>query len=478
MAETERAELVVIGAGPGGYAAAFHAAELGLEVTLVNAEPKPGGVCLLRGCIPSKAFLHVAKLIHEARESEAWGVKFPPPEVDLERLRAWKTEVVDKLSSGVGQLAKQRNVRMIHARATFEDSKTLGLTTGTGKRDDYPSRLEFGHAIIATGSRPAIPDAFLIDDRRIMNSTTALDLPDVPKRLLVIGGGYIGLEIGTVYASLGSRVTVVEMTDGLAPGSDRDLVRPLHKRLETLFESLLLKTRVEKLTPTEKGIVATLNQDGKEKEETYDRVLVSVGRRPNTNDLNLKATLVETDEQGFIRVDKQMRTDDRGIFAIGDAAGQPLLAHKASREGKVAAEVIAGHEVSFDNVAIPAVVFTDPEVAWCGLTETQAQENGIDIVVERFPWAASGRAATLGRQEGLTKLILQPKTERLLGVGIVGPGAGDLISEGVLAVEMAAVARDLADSIHPHPTLSETVSESAEMFFGQATHYMRSKRKS
>jgi dihydrolipoamide dehydrogenase len=341
---------------------------------------------------------------------------------------------------------------------------------------DIPRTVEFEHAIIATGSRPTIPPPFLIDDPRIMNSTSALDIPDIPGSLLVIGGGYIGLEIGTVYASLGSRVTVVEIADGLAPGADRDLIRPLHVRLEKHFESILLKTKVEALKPEKNGIVATLKGPNGARDVVFDRVLVSVGRRPNTSDLNLKSTKVQLDEKGFIQVDKQMRTDDPRIFAIGDAAGEPLLAHKASREGKVAAEVIAGNPASFDSVAIPAVVFTDPEVAWCGLTENEARAKGIDIVVEKFPWAASGRALTIGRSDGLTKLIMDPQTERLLGVGIVGVGAGDLISEGVLAVEMAAVARDVADIIHPHPTLSETVAETAELFFGQATHVIRPKK--
>jgi len=471
-----KTQVAVIGAGPGGYAAAFQAAELGLEVTLINAEPRPGGVCLLRGCIPSKAFLHVAKLIQETGESANWGISFSPPKIDLPRLREWKEDIVKKLSGGIAQLCKLRKVRLIDARATFEDSSTLNLTTSAESPMEFPHTVHFDYAIVATGSRPAVPEPFLIDDPRIMNSTTALDVPEIPGKLLVIGGGYIGLEIGTVYASLGSRVTVVEIADGLAPGADRDLIRPLHQRLEKLFESILLNTRVERLKPVSDGIHATLADEKGQREEIFDRVLVSVGRRPNTNDLNLKATKVQVDEKGFIQVDRQMRTDDPRIFAIGDAAGEPLLAHKASREGKVAAEVIAGNPASFDNTAIPAVVFTDPEVAWCGLTENEARARGIDIAIERFPWAASGRAATLGRNDGLTKLILDPKSQRLLGVGIVGVGAGDLISEGVLAVEMAAVARDVADSIHPHPTLSETVAESAELFFGQATHVMRPKK--
>lgn len=474
--EKLKTQVAVIGAGPGGYAAAFQAAELGLQVTLINAEPRPGGVCLLRGCIPSKAFLHVAKLINETNESSEWGIAYDRPKIDVDKLRAWKEGIVQKLSGGILQLCKLRGVRVIDARASFEGSNSLTLSASAESPMDIPRTVEFEHAIIATGSRPTIPAPFLIDDPRIMNSTSALDLPDIPGSLLVIGGGYIGLEIGTVYASLGSRVTVVEIADGLAPGADRDLIRPLQNRLDRLFESILLRTKVERLKPGKNGVVATLKGPEGERDVVFDRVLVSVGRRPNTSDLNLKATKVQLDEKGFIQVDKQMRTDDPRIFAIGDAAGEPLLAHKASREGKVAAEVIAGNPASFDSVAIPAVVFTDPEVAWCGLTENEARAKGIDIVVEKFPWAASGRALTIGRSDGLTKLIMDPQTERLLGVGIVGVGAGDLISEGVLAVEMAAVARDVADIIHPHPTLSETVAETAELFFGQATHVIRPKK--
>lgn len=466
-------EVVIVGGGPGGYAAAFHAADLGMKVTLLDADPKPGGVCLYRGCIPSKALLHVAKLLREAHEAEQWGVSFGSPRIDLDRLRGWKENVVGKLGSGVESLCKQRGVTFIHARARLLDAHTLALTAPHGS--PLPP-LSFEHLILATGSAPAIPGPFRIADPRIMDSTSALALPDVPQRLLVIGGGYIGLELGTVYAALGSAVTVVELTDGLLPGADRDLVRPLAKRLESQFAAIMLNTKVESLEPTAAGIVAKLSGEGGTSAPVFDRVLISVGRRPNTEGLGLENTRIERDQRGFIVVNKQMRTAEPGILAIGDIAGEPMLAHKASREGKVAVEVIAGLPAEFDNVAIPAVVFTDPEIAWCGLTETQAKASGRSVTVMRFPWSASGRALTLDRTEGSTKLLFDPETERILGVGIVGPGAGELISEGVLAIETAAVARDIADSIHPHPTLTETIGESAEAFLGHATHIYRPKK--
>ncbi len=468
--KTQETQVVVIGAGPGGYAAAFHAAHLGLDVTLVNDEPDPGGVCLLRGCIPSKALLHVAKLIGEAAEVEAIGLTFGKPQIDLERLRNWKDGILKKLAGGVKQLAQLRKVKYLHARASFLDSRTLKL------EGDAPERLAFEYAVLATGSRPVMPEMFQTADPRVMDSTAALDLPDVPARLLVIGGGYIGLEMGTVYQALGSEVSVVEMTDGLLPDCDRDLGRPLERRLKKTFKAIDLKTKVAVLESTDEGIVATFESEGGDSRGTFDRVLVSIGRRPNSEGLGLENTQVKTVERGFVAVNSQMRTDDERIFAIGDLAGEPMLAHKASREAKVAAEVIAGQRSAFDNVAIPAVVFTDPEVAWCGLTEADAEKEGIEIKVARFPWTASGRAATLGRQEGLTKLIIDPESERVLGVGIVGVNAGDLISEGVLAVEMGTLARDLADTIHPHPTLSETLMEAAELYFGHATHMLDTRK--
>src|SRR5579872_3516538 len=471
--ETE-AEVVVIGAGPGGYPAAFACADLGMKVTLINAEAKPGGVCLHRGCIPSKALLHVAKLIQEAREAAAWGVSFEPPKIDVNKLRAFKNAVVERLVGGVAQLCQARGVEYVSARATFADSQTLQLAFPDGQT----SQLKFRHAILATGSSPAMPAIFRKDDPRVMDSTGALELEEVPERLLVVGGGYIGLEMGSVYAAIGSKVVVVEMLPGLLAGADRELVRPLQKRLEGLFEAIRLNTKVESLDVNDAGITARLTAEGGQSvEESFDRVLVAIGRRPNSQALGLENTKVQVDEKGFVTVDLQRRTTDPAIFAIGDVACEPMLAHKATREAKVVAETLAGEPSAFDNLAIPAVVFTDPEVAWCGLTETQAKAENREVIVVRFPWGASGRAISVGRPEGLTKLVVEPKTERILGVGIVGAGAGELIGEGVIAVETAAVARDLADSIHAHPTLSETLMEAAESVFGQATHMYRPKRK-
>jgi dihydrolipoamide dehydrogenase len=469
-----RAEIVVIGGGPGGYPAAFDAADRGMDVTLVNDEAIPGGVCLHRGCIPSKALLHVAALIHEAEDATQWGVTYEKPKVDLDRLRTFKSSVVGKLTGGVAELCKMRGVKLIQARARFLDSSTLELTKPDGKTE----KLAFGKAVIATGSSPVMPPIFAIGDLRVMDSTGALDLPDIPPRLLVVGGGYIGLEMGSVYAALGSKVTVVEMTPGLLPGADRDLVRPLKARLDKTFAAIYLNTKVTKLSASKAGITAELEGEGVEPKQVFDRVLVSVGRRPNSRDLGLDKTKVEVDAKGFIKVDAQRRTADPNILAIGDVAGEPMLAHKATREAHVAIEALAGEPAAFDNPAIPAVVFTDPEIAWCGLTETEAKNTNREVKVARFPWAASGRAQTISRTEGFTKILYDPKSERVLGVGIVGVGAGELIAEGVLAVEMAAVARDVAETIHAHPTLSETLMEAAETAFGQATHIYRSKSKS
>jgi dihydrolipoamide dehydrogenase len=465
-------ELVVIGGGPGGYPAAFAAADRGMDVTLVDDAKVPGGVCLHRGCIPSKALLHIAKLINESREAAEWGLEFNKPRVNLDRLRAWKSGVVGKLTGGIGELCRARGVKLLPARATFVNSNTLALAMPDGASDT----LTFQHAVLATGSSPVMPPLFAIGDPRVVDSTGALELPQLPARLLVIGGGYIGLEMGTVYAALGAKVTVVEMLPGLLTGADRDLVRPLAKRLATQFEAIHLSTKVSRLTATADGIVADLEGEGVSSPQTFDLVLVAVGRRPNSAGLGLENTRVERDERGFVKVNRQQRTADSSILAIGDVAGEPMLAHKATREAKVAVEVLAGEPAEFDNVATPAVVFTDPELAWCGLTETEAKAAGRDVQIVRFPWAASGRAQTLGRTEGLTKLIFDPDSGRVLGMGVVGPGAGELIAEGVLAVELAAVARDLADSIHAHPTLSETIMESAESFLDQATHMYRPKR--
>ena len=470
--------VVVIGAGPGGYAAAFYAADLGMQVALVDPAVNPGGVCLYRGCIPSKALLHVADVLNEARHAEAWGVAFGSPKIDVDRLRAFKTKVVNQLTGGLGQLSKQRKITYIQGTAGFRDARTLEITR---EGQSQPETLTFEHAIIATGSRPSTLPGVNLQSPRLMDSTAALEVPDVPRSLLVVGGGYIGLELGTVYAALGTKVTVVEMTDGLLPGADRDLVNILARRVESMSEAVLLKTKVVAMKEAKDGIAVTFEGEGlpadAPKERTFDRVLVSVGRRPNSAVPGLDRTRVKVNARGFIEVDPARRTAEPSIYAIGDVVGEPMLAHKASHEGRVAVEAIAGERVAFEPLAIPAVVFTDPELAWCGLTETDAQKQKREVVVSRFPWAASGRALTLDRTDGMTKLILDPKTERVLGVGIVGPGAGELIAEGVLAVEMGANATDVRMTIHPHPTLSETIMESAEVFFGQATHVYRPRKK-
>jgi len=472
---TQKLHIAVVGGGPGGYAAAFLAADLGLQVTLIDPEVNPGGVCLYRGCIPSKALLHVAKLIEEAQQAKNWGIEFAPAKIDLTRLRTWKEGVVKKLTGGLGILSKQRRVEYIQGRAAFENSTTLRIT----KADATEVVLSFDRIILATGSRPAIIPALKLDSPRVMDSTGALNLEDVPGSLLVVGGGYIGLELGSVYAALGTRVTVVEMLPGLLPGADRDLVLPLHKRLEKMFETILLNTTVASLKEDGVGIRAVFegaSLQEKDRERLFDRVLVSVGRKPNSEIPGLENTQVGVSPRGFIEVNKQLRTADPSIYAIGDVVGEPMLAHKAMHEGRTAVEAITGHKVAFEPAAIPAVVFTDPEVAWCGLTETQAEKENREVKVAKFPWGASGRAVTLDRPEGMTKLVIDPRTERVLGVGIVGVGAGELIAEGVLAVEMAALASDVAMTIHPHPTLSETVMESAEVFFGTSTDVYRPKR--
>jgi dihydrolipoamide dehydrogenase len=465
-------QVAVLGAGPGGYAAAFYAADLGLQVALIDEEPNPGGVCLYRGCIPSKALLHVAKVIDEARHASAWGVSFTEPKIDVDKLRGFKQGVVDKLTSGVGQVAKLRKVKFLQGRGTLTGPKSMRITGANGDTD-----LDFEHCILATGSSPTRIPSFALDSPRMMDSTSALDVPDVPKSLLVIGGGYIGLELGSVYATLGSKVSVVEMTPGLLPGADRDLVNVLQKRLEKLFAAIMLNTKVVKVAEEKNGIRVTFEGDVKETEQVFDRVLVAVGRRPNSKIPGLESTKVKVDAKGFIETDGQRRTAEPTIFAIGDVAGEPMLAHKASHEARVAVEVIAGHKAVFEPQAIPAVVFTDPEIAWCGLTEAQAKADGIEIEVPKFPWGASGRAITVDRVDGLTKLVVEPKTGRILGVGIVGAGCGELIAEAVLAIEMGATAEDLRLTIHPHPTLSETLMESAEVFFGQSTHVFKPKRK-
>ena len=473
MSDTPSLNIAVVGAGPGGYAAAFLAADLGMTVTLIDPEVNPGGVCLYRGCIPSKALLHVAKLIDETRHAKNWGIEYADPKIDITTLRSWKDGVIKKLTGGLGQLSKQRKVEYIQGRAAFENSNTLRVSRANGSEDS----LTFDRIVIATGSRPAIIPSLKLETPRMMDSTSALDISDVPSTLLVVGGGYIGLELGTVYAALGSKVSVVEMLPGLLPGADRDLVLPLHKRMEKIFDAILLNTTVAAVKEEPNGIRVTFDgPEVKEREKVFHKVLVSVGRKPNSEIPGLEKTQVKVSQRGFIQVNKQLQTDDPAICAIGDVVGEPMLAHKAMHEGRTAAEAIAGHKVAFEPNAIPAVVFTDPEVAWCGLTDTQAQKENREVKTAKFPWAASGRAMTLDRIEGMTKLIIDPQTERVLGVGIVGVGAGDLIAEGVLAIEMGALAKDVALTIHPHPTLSETVMESAEVFFGTSTDVYRPKR--
>ncbi len=472
MAEQKKStHVAVVGGGPGGYGAAFLAADLGLEVTLVDPEANPGGVCLYRGCIPTKALLHLARTIGLAREAAGWGVRFQEPEIDVDRVREWMGEVVARLTGGMGQLAGQRKIEYVRGRARFLDGRSLEVDGEEGKR-----KISFDRAVIATGSRSApLPD-LSIQAPGVMDSESALQLAKIPKRLLVVGGGYIGLEMGTIYSALGSRVTVVEMTSGLMPGADRDLVKVFAGRTQELFHEVRLDTRAE-IREQKNGFKVIFNRGGQRSEEQpFDGILLAVGRKPNSEGLGLEKLRVKLDDRGFIQVDRQRQTAEPGIFAVGDVAGGPLLAHKATHEGRVAAEVMAGGKSAYEPRAIPAVLYTDPEVAWCGLTESQAREEGRAVSVARFPWAASGRNVAMGRREGLTKLVVDPGSERILGVGIAGAHAGDLIAEGVLAVEMAAVATDLALTMHPHPTLSETVMEAAEAYQGLATSIYRPRR--
>lgn len=472
MSETagEKKSVVVIGGGPGGYPAAFYAADHGMDVTLIDREPNPGGVCVYRGCIPSKALLHVARVIEEARDAEEMGLSFGAPKLDVKKLRDWKNSVVKRLTGGTGMLRDKRKVRFIQGNAVFSDAHKLDVTRADGKKES----ISFEHAIIATGSRPAVIPSLAIDSPRRWDSTGALELSSVPKKLLVIGGGYIGLEMGTVYAALGAKVTVFEMTDGLLPGADRDLVKILSKRLEKKFEAIRLKTKVVEMKEQKNGIkVSYENADGKTESALFDNVLISVGRAPNTKDIGLEQAGVKVSDRGFIEVDGQRRTSTPHIFAIGDVTGDPMLAHKASHEGIVAVEALLGKKTVFEPRAIPAVVFTDPEIAWAGLTETEAKAKNIPMTVSRFSWAASGRAMSLERTDGVTKLLCDPDSGRLLGVGIAGVGAGELIAEGVLALEMGATAEDLKLTIHAHPTLSETMMEAGEAFYGNAIHMIK-----
>ena len=466
-------QVAVIGGGPGGYAAAFLAADLGLQVTLIDAEANPGGVCLYRGCIPSKALLHVARVIGEARQARDWGVTFGDPHVDVDALRSWKEGVVAKLTGGLGDLCRRRKITFVQGRAAFRDARALTVRTESGAEEG----LAFEYAILATGSSPATLPGLHSDSPRVLDSTTALALSDIPESLLVIGGGYIGLELGSVYSALGTSVSVAEMTPGLLPGVDRDLVRVLSRRLQQRFDAVMLETTVTTMEETAGGIRVGFEGAGAPRsDQAYEKILVAVGRRPQTEGLGLENTRAALDARGFVQVDAQRRTHEPTIYAIGDVTGEPMLAHKAAHEGRVAAEAVAGEKTAFEPQAIPAVVFTDPEIAWCGLSESEARQQQRDVTIARFPWAASGRALTLGQSDGVTKLVIDPKTERVLGVGIAGNGAGEMIAEGVLAVEMAALASDVSLSIHPHPTLSESIMEAADAFFARSTHVYRPPR--
>ena len=466
-----KTEIVVVGAGPGGYAAAFYAADLGKKVILIERDKRLGGVCLNRGCIPSKALLHATHQITSAKESEHRGVTFAAPTVDLAKMRAWKEGILTKLGGGIAQLAKMRNVTVIQGKAYFEGSQTLRVENEQGQQF-----VNYDTAIVAVGSVPAMPKAFDLGNPRVMTSTEALDLEDVPENLLIVGGGYIGMEMGTVYAALGSKITVVEAMDSILAGADPDLARPVVTAAKKAFKEIRLKAKVLKMSSAGKQVKVEIEFEGKKVEELYDRVLVSVGRSANSVDLGLENTKVTLDEKGFIKINAQQQTSDPHIYAIGDIAGGIMLAHKAHKEGRIAVETIAGQSSTSENVVIPAVVFTDPELAWCGITEAEAKAKGIAHEVVKFPWAASGRAMSFDRTDGVTKMIIDPESERVLGVGICGAGAGELIAEATLAIEMGATAEDIALTVHPHPTLSETLMECAEMFYGHATHTIGKKR--
>ena len=457
-------KIVVLGGGPGGYAAAFLAADKGMNVTLIDTGNKPGGVCLHRGCIPSKALLHIAHLINETKEAKTWGIDFGEPKIDLDGVRNWKNKVIDKMATGLTQLCKQRKVEFVSAKGNFKDSNTI---------EANEKLYSFDHCILSTGSRPAQPFKNISP---LIDSTDALELKSIPKCLLVVGGGYIGLEMGSVYAALGSQVTIVEMTKDILPGVDRDLVRPLHHRIKNQFEAILVNTKVKDFESKGSKVSVTFENESGIEQKEFDQALVSIGRRPNTENIGLDNTKVKLNDKGFVIANSQQKTEDPSILAIGDVIGGPMLAHKAAHEAKVAVEVLNGEKSDFKNRVIPAVVFTDPEIAWAGLTENEALAQGRNVKVVKFPWGASGRAQTLGRGEGLTKLLIDPESERIIGVGLTGPGAGELIAEGVLAIQTQIKAKELALSIHPHPTLSETMMETAEVFYGTATHIYKKKR--
>ena len=457
-------KIVVLGGGPGGYAAAFLAADKGMNVTLIDAGNKPGGVCLHRGCIPSKSLLHIAHLINETKEAKTWGINFGEPKIDLDGVRNWKNKVIDKMATGLTQLCKQRKVEFVSAKGNFKDSNTI---EANGKL------YSFDHCILATGSRPTQP---FKNTSQLIDSTDALELKSIPKCLLVVGGGYIGLEMGSVYAALGSQVTIVEMTKDILPGVDRDLVRPLHHRIKNQFEAILVNTKVKDFESKGSKVSVTFENESGIEQKEFDQALISIGRRPNTENIGIENTKVKLNDKGFVIANSQQKTEDPSILAIGDVIGDPMLAHKAAHEAKVAVEILNGENSDFKNRVIPAVVFTDPEIAWAGLTENEALAQGRNVKVVKFPWGASGRAQTLGRGEGLTKLLIDPESERIIGVGLTGSGAGELIAEGVLAIQTLVKAKELALSIHPHPTLSETMMETAEVFYGTATHIYKKKR--
>ncbi len=469
--EKIKTEIVVVGAGPGGYAAAFYAADLGKKVTLIEREKRLGGVCLNRGCIPSKALLYATHQIVNARESAHRGITFVEPKVDVAKLRVWKESILEKLGGGVATLAKMRNVQVIQGRAYFEGSNKLRVETEKGQQF-----VEYDKAILAVGSLAAMPKAFDLGNPRVMTSTEALEVEDIPENLLVVGGGYIGMELGFVYSALGSKVTLVEALDNILAGADPDLARPVVANAKKSFKEIRLKAKVTKMATVGKQIKVAMEFDGQKLEELYDRVLVAVGRVPNSKDLGLQNTKVVLDEKGFVKVNHHQQTDDPAIYAIGDIAGGILLAHKAHKEARIAIENINGDDVVFENIIIPAVVFTDPELAWCGLTEAEAKEKGVKYEVAKFPWSASGRALSFDRTDGVTKMLIDPDTDRILGVGICGAGAGELIAEATLGMEMGATAEDIALTVHAHPTLSETLMECAEVFYGHATHTFTKKK--
>jgi len=469
---TQESDVLVIGGGPGGYAAAFRAADLGLDVTMVDMQERPGGECLFRGCIPSKTLLYLAELIHDAGRANSMGVTFGHPQIDLETIRKWKQQVIDSLADGLVTLSNKRGVQLIQGRAVFEGPDRARVY------DAEISHIKFRHAILATGSRPSpLPGVVFKEDGRVMDSARALELADIPETLLIFGGGYIALEMGTVYASLGSHVTLAVRSDRLLRGADPDLAAPLIRRIEKTFDAIYYNTKIATLNESKTSVDVKFEGKIEKHDQTFDRVLIAIGRTPNSQDIGLEATKVEVNERGFVVVDEHQRSSDERIFAIGDVAGGPLLAHKAFREGKVAAEVIAGEPSAFDVRAIPAVIYTDPQVAWCGLTEEQAHKQNRPIQVERYPWKFSGRATTMDALEGITKIIIDPDTERILGLGITGRNTEGMISEGVLAIEMGALAQDMALTIHPHPTLSETVGEVADIFLGGATHILPKQKK-